>query len=675
MRIFDYEYTTELPFLKPTLGVAPESIDDLQLAKCFRYGLRTYRGLKEDVYTATFHPDPSILAQLGVTTDEILVTVRPPATEAHYHNPEADRLFVEAVNVLGATAGVRMVILPRTVSSQGELIHRTWPRWCEERRIIVPDRALDGLNLVWFSDLVVSGGGTMNREAAALGVPVYSIFRGKLGAVDRYLAREGRLVLIEKPEEVRLKLNLVKRTRGAGPDFTERPALRQILNAAHELMELSKLEPLATHENPARSGGAPQVHEGGPCNERPRQRVRSDASPHRGGCAESERGTLHGNTPAKGAIAMNSHLILTVDYEVFGNGQGCLKHCVVEPTSRLLRVADQFDAPVTLFAEAAELIAMEREMGRGAVRDVREQLGGAVLGGHDVQLHLHPQWQGAKQRHDGGWDVDFDRWRIGDLPEHETESLISAGKGWLDDVAFANTAGRSCMAFRAGNWCIQPSEVVIRSLRRQGFRVESTVVPGMRRSSQGEWSDFRSAPDLPFWRVDGDVCEASLSGLWEVPIASGRVARLKQLFAELQARKTQNSRFAPNCHGSYSIRSGGPLNRVGVNLRKLIDLGLAKLDFSTMPAQILVTITEDWMRRFNDPLWPTPIVAIAHTKNWTDRSTGHLTDFLTWARSAGIRFSTYSEWLALLKTEATSNTTGSRPGEPERSDALLSAEA
>jgi predicted glycosyltransferase len=226
MRIFDYEYTTELPFLKPALGVAPESIDDLQLAKCFRYGLRTYRGLKEDVYTATFRPDSSILAQLGVT-------------EAHYHNPEADKLFVEAVNFLGATAGVRIVILPRTWNSQGRFVQRTWPNWCEERRIIVPDLALDGLNLVWFSDLVVSGGGTMNREAAALGVPVYSIFRGKLGAVDRYLAREGRLVLIEKPEDVRLKLNLVKRTRGAGPASTERPALRQILNAAHELMELS----------------------------------------------------------------------------------------------------------------------------------------------------------------------------------------------------------------------------------------------------------------------------------------------------------------------------------------------------------------------------------------------------------------------------------------------------
>ena len=79
----------------------------------------------------------------------------------------------------------------------------------------------------------------MNREAAALGVPVYSIFRGKLGAVDRYLAREGRLVLIQNLEDVRTKLRLARRAKGPGPSAAERPALQQILSAAHELMELS----------------------------------------------------------------------------------------------------------------------------------------------------------------------------------------------------------------------------------------------------------------------------------------------------------------------------------------------------------------------------------------------------------------------------------------------------
>ena len=92
-----------------------------------------YRGLKEDVYAAAFRPDPTILTELGVPADDLLVTIRPPATEAHYHNPEAETLFVEVVNVLAETPGVRMVILPRNVKTQGDFIRRTWPRLCQER--------------------------------------------------------------------------------------------------------------------------------------------------------------------------------------------------------------------------------------------------------------------------------------------------------------------------------------------------------------------------------------------------------------------------------------------------------------------------------------------------------------------------------------------------------------
>jgi predicted glycosyltransferase len=239
MLLFDYEHARRLPFLKPALGVAPESIHDPALAGDFRYGVRCYSGLKEDVYAPSFRPDRSILYDLGLSDDDIVVTIRPPATEAHYHNPEAEKLFAAVVEFLGAKPGVRMVILPRTAGAQRELIARTWPRWCEQKKIVIPDRALDGLNLVWFSDLVVSGGGTMNREAAALGVPVYTIFRGKLGCVDRYLIAEERLVLIETPQDVRSKLIVAKRPRSLAPVVTELRALRQILAVAHELMELS----------------------------------------------------------------------------------------------------------------------------------------------------------------------------------------------------------------------------------------------------------------------------------------------------------------------------------------------------------------------------------------------------------------------------------------------------
>jgi hypothetical protein len=344
---------------------------------------------------------------------------------------------------------------------------------------------------------------------------------------------------------------------------------------------------------------------------------------------------------------MGAHLILTVDYEIFGNGQGCLQHCVVQPATQLLRVAEKFQAPVTLFAEAAELMAMEEQIGPGAVHDVRRQLAESVRGGHDVQLHLHPQWQGARRRPDGEWTLDFARWRMGDLPAQETADLIEKGKAWLDAVAFANVSGRSCMAFRAGSWCIQPSYSVVSSLLKNGFAVESTVVPGMRRTSRGQWSDFRSAPELPFWRVDRDVCVPSSAGLWEVPIASAPLGRMRHLSAELQARRTANSRFAPDCEGSYIPASGSTLDRISGNINRLIDLGLVKLDLSTMPATTLIAVTRSWIERVGR-CDCTPVVAIAHTKNWTDRSSVHLADYLAWARGSGLRLSTYAGWIESL---------------------------
>jgi predicted glycosyltransferase len=233
--LFDYEYAKTLPFVKPTLGVAPEVIDNSGLAKRFKRGLRSYQGLKEDVYVSSFKPDPSILREFDLTDRDIVVTIRPPASEAHYHNPDADRLFLEVVEFLGSTQDVRMIILPRNEKTQRELVYQTWPKWCAERRIIIPDRVVDGLNLVWHSDFVISGGGTMNREAAALGVPVYSIFRGKLGAVDRYLAQHHRLILIESVEDVRAKIRPVRRPK-KGLLVEDRLALKQILAVADELI-------------------------------------------------------------------------------------------------------------------------------------------------------------------------------------------------------------------------------------------------------------------------------------------------------------------------------------------------------------------------------------------------------------------------------------------------------
>jgi uncharacterized protein len=171
-----------------------------------------YPGIKEDVYTPFFQPDPLLKDILGLQASEIVVTIRPPATEAHYHNPESEKLLLAVFELLGEHPEAKAVLLPRTPRQEAEL-REARPDLFASARIIVPKHAVDGLDLIWYSDVVISGGGTMNREAAALGIPVYSLFRGTMGAVDKDLAATGRLVLLESVEDVREKLKIVARDK------------------------------------------------------------------------------------------------------------------------------------------------------------------------------------------------------------------------------------------------------------------------------------------------------------------------------------------------------------------------------------------------------------------------------------------------------------------------------
>ena len=127
-------------------------------------------------------------------------------------------------------------MLPRS-DAQKEFITKTWRGLCVDRKIIIPDQVVDGLNLLWYSDLAISGGGTMNREAAALGVPVYSIFRGKIGDVDRYLARTGRLVLLESVYDVETKLVIEKRSIPVSLDSVNRLALKAVVDGIVKAIE------------------------------------------------------------------------------------------------------------------------------------------------------------------------------------------------------------------------------------------------------------------------------------------------------------------------------------------------------------------------------------------------------------------------------------------------------
>jgi uncharacterized protein len=206
---YDYEYVQNLIFIHPTLYLVPEVVyKNLVKLKNCRYVY--YPGLKENVYMNNSPVDNSIVKQLEIEKSDVVVTVRPPATEAHYHNQKSSRLFEFVINYLVQNSKTKLIMLPRT-KAQEKMIRKKWAPTIIENKMKIPQKVLNGSDIVKISDMVISGGGTMIREAAAVGVPAYSIFCGKLGAVDNALVTRGKLNMIMSENDVQKKLVCIKK--------------------------------------------------------------------------------------------------------------------------------------------------------------------------------------------------------------------------------------------------------------------------------------------------------------------------------------------------------------------------------------------------------------------------------------------------------------------------------
>ena len=198
----DYEFAgwqRQIAFRAARRVLAPDSIPVERLCKvgAKESKLLRFPGLKEEYYLADFEPDPAVLDELGLDREKVLVVVRPPPETSEYHAP--NDVYGAALRLLAGVAKAQAVLIPRT-ERQGEEV-----RAMGAQNMIVPERAIDAQSLIAFADLVVSAGGTMNREAVALGTPVFTTFAGRMGGVDERLIEEGRLRVLGDPEELPLR--------------------------------------------------------------------------------------------------------------------------------------------------------------------------------------------------------------------------------------------------------------------------------------------------------------------------------------------------------------------------------------------------------------------------------------------------------------------------------------
>ncbi len=214
--MFDYEWAAVQHHVNCRLAraiVVPDAIPPERLRPYGADGkIRSYPGLKEEYYLADFVPDPAVLAELALDPARPLAVIRTPPEVSLYHR-FANDLFANLITrarVAAEADGVQIVLLPRTAEQRAEL--------SSVPGFVVPPHAIDAQSLIAHADLVISAGGTMNREAVALGTPVYTTFEGRLGAVDERLMAERRLRKLTDPAE----LSFAKRDPAAAPPRTRR---------------------------------------------------------------------------------------------------------------------------------------------------------------------------------------------------------------------------------------------------------------------------------------------------------------------------------------------------------------------------------------------------------------------------------------------------------------------
>jgi uncharacterized protein len=207
--MFDYEFAKLSHHINVRLSAKALVPDAIPLTSLAPYGgtaakVDRYPGLKEEYYLADFEPDARVMERLGLDADKVTVVLRTPPSMAAYHRME-NPIFDDVLELVASRDDVQAVALVRTPDQIAGI------EGVGSANIRVPREVVDAQSLVYYADVVVSGGGTLNREAVALGTPAYTVFQGVMGAVDTRLMEEGRLMPLSKAED----LALTKKTPGA----------------------------------------------------------------------------------------------------------------------------------------------------------------------------------------------------------------------------------------------------------------------------------------------------------------------------------------------------------------------------------------------------------------------------------------------------------------------------
>ena len=322
------------------------------------------------------------------------------------------------------------------------------------------------------------------------------------------------------------------------------------------------------------------------------------------------------------------HCIFTIDYEIYGSGQGTLRELVYDPAEKLRSTFQKYNAKFVVFVEVAELEMIEAEATDPDIDLVKQQIRDFYQEGFELGLHLHPQWYKAKYEN-GNWLLDYSEYNLCALPRERVGQIVDRSIAYFRKVLSDDDF--TPIVFRAGNWLFQPAKTVASVLAERGIKVDSSVFKGGIRHAH-KLNYRKSIRNGYFWRFTEDAEISVPEGvLLELPIYTQMVPFLKMLTTKRIGQEQKASSTAQ----TYKMR----LYRLMDFLRLWQPL---KFDFCRMTINELTRMIDTVIKEDQkDPESFKPIVAIGHTKELIDFET--VESFLAYLRKKEIPISTFKD--------------------------------
>lgn len=305
-------------------------------------------------------------------------------------------------------------------------------------------------------------------------------------------------------------------------------------------------------------------------------------------------------------------ILFTFDYEVYGNGTGSLKDLVLAPTQKLLDIANEFGAKITLFPEVAEFLAMKQEkIYKSDIMAVEKQLQMAIRQGHDVQLHIHPQWKDASYKN-GLWKLNYEMISIAELPRAKSLELIKNGKEYLENLLIPISTGYECCAFRAGYWCMMPSSTIIAVLQDAGIKADTSVYKWGQENGVFVNYDYSEAcSNFRPWFVDPQNINqdsANTKSILEIPIYTEKALIISMITKKrLHMRKMQRE-SRKDLHPDKKNRFSSYLNLIRKQHSK-------KFDFCKLTTKEMIKMIDTVVKLDKEDAL-IPLCTIGHSKEF-----------------------------------------------------------